>query len=153
MRASTLNLAIVMAVAAGLRFWSLDHGLPYSVGTDEFVLLERVVAMMRSGDFNPRFFEFGGLVFYAHLPIVVCQFLFGAMAGRWSSLEQVGPAHFYYGARVLTALLGVTTVFVLYQVGLRWGARHALLGAGLLAVMPLHVAESHHAHAEVTATS
>jgi 4-amino-4-deoxy-L-arabinose transferase-like glycosyltransferase len=29
-----------------------------------------------------------------------------------------------------------------YQIGLRWGARHALLGAGLMAVTPMHVAAS-----------
>jgi hypothetical protein len=35
-------------------------------------------------------------------------------------------------------------VLLLYQIGARWGSRHALLGAGLLAVAPLHVQASHY---------
>jgi len=31
-----------------------------------------------------------------------------------------------------------------YQAGMRWGARHALLAAGLMAVLPLHVRYSHY---------
>jgi 4-amino-4-deoxy-L-arabinose transferase-like glycosyltransferase len=152
MRVSTVNLAIVMAVAALLRFWALGHGIPGLVSADEAVLLEKVVAMIKAGDFNPRFFEYGGLIFYAHVPVVVGRFVLGAITGRWASLGQVGPADFYFGARLLTMVLGTATVFLLFQLGQRWGSRHALLGAGLLAVMPLHVAQSHYAHPDVPAT-
>ena len=41
-------------------------------------------------------------------------------------------------------MFGVATVFLVYQVGMRWGARHALLAAGLMAVLPLHVRYSHY---------
>lgn len=152
MQASTINLAIVLAVAAGLRFWALDAGIPDAVGAGEAALMGRIVEMVKTGDFNPRFFEHGGLFFYIHLPIVVAQFVTGALSGRWSSLAQVGPADFYLGARVLSALVGTATVFLLFQIGQRWGSRHALLAAGLLAVMPLHVAHSHYAQPDVLAT-
>src|SRR5256885_929964 len=38
-----------------------------------------------------------------------------------------------------SSLLGVVLV---HRIGMRWGARHALLAAGLMAVAPLHVAAS-----------
>jgi 4-amino-4-deoxy-L-arabinose transferase-like glycosyltransferase len=152
MRASPLNLFLVLGVAAVLRFWALGHGIPFAIGVDEPEVVGRVVAMMKSGDFNPRFFDYPGLIFYMHLPVVVGRFMLGALAGEWTSLNQVGASDFYLTARALTALLGTLTVYVLYQVGQRWGARHALLGAGLLAVMPMHVRESHYALTDVPAT-
>ena len=51
---------------------------------------------------------------------------------------------FYLWGRAVTATFGVATVFLVYQVGMRWGARHALLAAGLMAVLPLHVRYSHY---------
>ena len=46
----------------------------------------------------------------------------------------------------------MTTVYLVFQIGVRWGARHALLGAALLAVMPNHVRESHFVLTDVPAT-
>ena len=86
------------------------------------------------------------------LPVAIARFLTGAIGGSWHSLDQVSAAHFYLWARALTAALGTATVFLLFQIGLRWGARHALLGAGLLAVLPMHVRESHFVLTDVPAT-
>ncbi len=152
MRVSATNLALVMVVAAVLRFWSLGHGIPYAIGVDEPEIVARAVAMMKTGDFNPRFFDYPGLIFYLHLVVAIGRFIAGAMAGEWTSLAQADVTAFYLWSRGLTALFGTATVFVLYQAGLRWGARHALLGAGLLAVMPMHVRESHYALTDVPAT-
>lgn len=152
MRVSTVNLLLVLAVAAGLRFWALGHGIPYAIGVDEPEIVGRVVTMMKTGDFHPHFFDYPGLVFYMHLPVAVARFVLGAVGGEWRSLAGFSAADLYLWARALTALLGTLTVYVLHQVGLRWGSRHALLGAGLLAVMPMHVRESHYALTDVPAT-
>jgi 4-amino-4-deoxy-L-arabinose transferase-like glycosyltransferase len=119
---------------------------------DEPEIIDRVVAMMKSGDFNPHFFDYPGFIFYLHLVVAIARFLAGALGGAWSSLDQVGPAEFYLWGRALTAALGVGTVYLLYQIGGRWGARHGLLAAGLLAVLPMHVRESHFALTDVPAT-
>jgi 4-amino-4-deoxy-L-arabinose transferase-like glycosyltransferase len=108
--------------------------------------------MMKSGDFNPHFFDYPTLFFYLQLPVAIARFVFGAIGGSWHSLDQVSAAHFYLWARALTAAIGTGTVFLLFQIGLRWGARHALLGAGLLAVLPMHVRESHFVLTDVPAT-
>lgn len=142
----------VLAVAALLRFWGLGAGIPYAVGVDEPEVVDRVVQMMKSGDFHPHFFDYPGLIFYLHLPIVVLRFIVGAMEARWDSLGDVGPTDFFLWARATTALLGTATVYLVHAAGLRWGARHALLGAGMLAVMPLHVRESHFALTDVPMT-
>lgn len=152
MSVSKATLAAVLGTAAILRFWSLGFGIPYAVGVDEPEIMERVVNMMKSGDFNPHFFDYPTLFFYMQLPVAIARFLFGAIGGSWHSLDQVNASHFYLWARALTAAIGTATVFLLFQIGLRWGARHALLGAGLLAVLPMHVRESHFVLTDVPAT-
>ncbi len=151
-RPSATGLAWVLIVAALLRFWGLNNGIPFAVGVDEPEIMARVVAMLKTGNFNPHFFDYPGLTFYMQVPIAIARFLLGAIVGRWQSLDQVDTGDFYLWARALTAALGVATVFLTYQIGMRWGARHALLGAGLLAVLPMHVRESHFVLADVPAT-
>lgn len=148
----TLWLFVTLAVAALLRFWQLGAGLPYHTGADEPQIMVRVVTMMRTGDLNPHFFMYPGLIFYLHLPIAIVAYLVGTVRGAWHALAEVGPEGFYLWGRAATAALGVATVYVTHQIGMRWGARHALLAAGLLAVMPLHVRESHYLLTDVPAT-
>ena len=52
----------------------------------------------------------------------------------------------------MTASFGTATVFLVYQIGMRWGTRHALLAAALLALMPNHVRESHYVLTDVPMT-
>ena len=74
------------------------------------------------------------------------------MGGLWRSLEQAGPSEFYLWGRAVTALFGTATVFLVFRIGMRWGARHALLAAGLMAVLPSHVRESHYVLTDVPMT-
>jgi 4-amino-4-deoxy-L-arabinose transferase-like glycosyltransferase len=145
-------LLVVLAVAAALRFWALGHGIPYALSVDEPEVMLRVLAIMRTGDYNPHFFHYPGFIFYMHLPVAILRFVAGAAGGAWRSLEVVSPGDFYLWSRALTATFGVLTVLVVHQVGLRWGSRHALLAAALLAVVPLHVRESHYVLADVPMT-
>ncbi len=151
-RTPKVALAMVVAVGAVLRFWALGHGIPYAVGVDEPEIMNRVVHMMTTGDYHPHFFDYPTLYFYVELVVACVRFLAGATSGQWHSLSQVVPADFYLWARAVTALLGTATVVVVYVIGIRWGARHALLAAGLMAVLPLHVRESHYVLTDVPMT-
>lgn len=152
MRPSGFTLAVILAVAALLRFTALGSGIPFNIGVDEPEIMSRVVQMMRTGDFNPHFFDYPGLYFYVQLGVAILRFLAGATFGEWSALDQVDTADFYLWGRAVTALLGTLTVLLVYRVGMRWGARHAALAAGLMAVMPLHVRESHYVLTDVPVT-
>jgi 4-amino-4-deoxy-L-arabinose transferase-like glycosyltransferase len=151
-RPSVFTLAIIIVVAALLRFLALGSGIPFNIGVDEPEIMSRVVQMMRTGDFNPHFFDYPGLYFYLQLGVAVLRFLVGATTGEWNTLDQVDTPDFYLWGRALTALLGTLTVVLVYRVGMRWGARHAALAAGLMAVMPLHVRESHYILTDVPVT-
>jgi 4-amino-4-deoxy-L-arabinose transferase-like glycosyltransferase len=104
--------------------------------------MDHAVQMLKSGSLRPPFFDYPGLVFYLQLPVAGLRLLAGVITGEWTSLAETSASHFYLWSRAFTALLGVGTVFLVYRIGLRWGARHALLAAALLAVMPMHVRES-----------
>ena len=152
MRPSAFTLAVILAPAALLRFIALGAGIPFNIGVDEPEIMSRVVQMMRSGDFNPHFFDYPGLYFYVQLGVAVLRFLAGATLGQWSALDQVETSDFYLWGRAVTALFGTLTVLLVYRIGMRWGARHAALAAGLMAVMPLHVRESHFVLTDVPVT-
>jgi 4-amino-4-deoxy-L-arabinose transferase-like glycosyltransferase len=145
-------LAAIMALAAGLRFWALGHGIPFAVGADEPEIVGRVVTMMKTGDFNPHFFDYPSLYFYMQLVVSCARFIWGAMHGMWSSLTEVSPDQFYLWGRALTAALGTATVYLVYRIGLRWGMAHALVAAAFMAIMPNHVRESHFVLTDVPMT-
>lgn len=153
MRPSRANLALVLGAAAVLRFWALGHGLPYSPSVDEPEIVERALNMMRSGSLSPHpFYDYPTLYMYVQLAAYIVRFLIGALNGAWNSLGSVDSMTFYAWGRGVTALFGTATVLLVFQAGMRWGARHALLAAGLLAVMPLHVQSSHYVLADTPTT-
>src|SRR5690349_6027192 len=152
LRPSRVGLAFALLAAALLRMWSLGHGIPYSPGVDEPEIMDRAVRMIHTGDFNPHFFDYPSLYIYIQAVVAVGRFLLGAVRGEWASLAAATTSDFYLWGRAVTALLGTATVWLIYLGGLRWGARTALLAAALLAVMPLHVRESHYVLTDVPVT-
>ena len=144
MRPSRAGLAVVLATATALRYWDLGHGIPYALNVEEPEIVERALRMMKGGTLNPQFFDYGQLHIFIQLIVSIARFIVGSVTGAWSSLAEATSGSFYFWGRVVTAGFGVSTVFLAFRIGLRWGARHALLAAALLAVMPLHVQFSHY---------
>jgi 4-amino-4-deoxy-L-arabinose transferase-like glycosyltransferase len=142
-------LGAIVAVAAILRFWNLRSGVPYSLGVDEPEIMDRAVRMMKTADFNPHFFDWPSLTMYLQLAVSCLSFLWGSMHGTWNNLDQVTAANFYFAGRSLTAALGTGTVLVTFFAARRWGTATGLVAAGLMAVMPYHVRESHYVLADV----
>lgn len=152
MRVPAAALLGVLVVGAALRFWALGQGLPYLVGSDEPVMAGIALQMMRTGDFNPHFFDYPGLLIYLHLAIGCARFLWGAIQGTWHALGDMTQADLILWGRAATAAFGLATVLLVYHIGGRWGSRHGLLAAGLMAVLPMHVRESHYMLTDVPLT-
>ena len=149
---SRLGLVLALVAAAMLRFWALPQGVPFALGVDEPEVMERAVRMMKTGDFGPHFFDYPSFYMYVQAAVAVVRFVCGAMRGLWGGLAQAPTEAFYVWGRGVTAILGTATVWVVYRAGMRWGARTALLAAVMIAVMPLHVRESHYVLTDVPAT-
>ena len=152
MRKSTAMLAVIVLSAAALRFWSLGAGIPYAIGVDEPEIMDRAITMMRTGDFNPRFYDYPSFYIYLQMVVACVRFLAGSMSGEWFALADARPEQFYLWGRAVTAALGTATVALVYFIGLRWGTRYALVAASLMAVVPLHVRESHYVLTDVPVT-
>jgi len=60
----------------------LWQGLPSALDAGEPEIIERVVGMMKTGDYNPHFFGFPSLYFYVQLVIACANFLVHAATGR-----------------------------------------------------------------------
>lgn len=149
---SRVVLLIILVVAVLLRFWALGHGIPFALAVDEPEIIERAVNILRSGSLHPHFFDYPTLYIYVQAAVAGVRFLHGAMSGLWTGLDQAAAQDFYLWGRAVTAALGAATVLLVFQIGMRWGARHALLAAGLLAVHPLHVRQSHYVLTDVPLT-
>jgi 4-amino-4-deoxy-L-arabinose transferase-like glycosyltransferase len=84
--------------------------------------------------------------------VAIPRFIWGAIDGEWGTLAAAPSGAFYLWARAVTATLGTATVYLVYRCAKRWDEPTALVAAGIMAVMPLHVRESHFALTDVPAT-
>ena len=76
------------------------------------------------------------------------------MQGQWASLAEFDIAAVYQTGRALSAVIGTATVWLTYRIGrdLR-SAPLGLLAAAQLAVLPMHVRESHFILTDVPVTA
>jgi hypothetical protein len=124
----------LFVVAAGLRLWGINFGLPALYRPDEDVTVGRAMGIFH-GVLNPHFADWPHLYFYV-------------AAGWLAPLRLLGlvsdPASGYLGVRVLDALIGSLTVLLVFEFGRRaYGWLAGFFGAAALAVAFLHVRDSH----------
>jgi len=136
MRSSIVSIGVVMLVAALLRFWHLGRMVP---SHDEMQFVDPVLEVMRTGAYRPPILSRPTLPVYLLLAVSAIHFIWGALIGAWRTVADFTAADVLGWGRAFSALLGTAVVFVVYSIGMRWGARHALLGAGMMAVLPTHV--------------
>ena len=147
-------LAVILLAAAAVRLWAISAGVPHAANIDEPVIAGRVLRILATGDWNPHIFDYPTLVLYLHACVAILRFLAGASAGEWTSIDGFDVADLYLTGRVLTALLGVATVWLTYRIGRDAGSeRVGLLAAAQLAVLPMHVRESHFMLTDVPLTA
>jgi hypothetical protein len=133
----------VFIVAAGLRLWGINFGLPALYRPDEDVTVGRSMGVFH-GILDPHFADWPHLYFY--------------VAAAWlAPFRVVGlvqdQASGYLWVRILDALLGSLTVLLVFEFGRRaYGWLAGFLGAAALAVAFLHVRDSHFATLDVPLT-
>jgi 4-amino-4-deoxy-L-arabinose transferase-like glycosyltransferase len=146
-RLGRLALVLVVAGAAILRVWGLDHGLPHpSARPDEREVLE-ATRTFPAGDLHPRWFIYPSLYLYlvwlAGEAALAARRLWMPTPGYAEVLATSLPTLLLAG-RALSAAAGVATVVLTYVLGRRAGGPGAgLLAALLVAVNPLEVRDAH----------
>jgi 4-amino-4-deoxy-L-arabinose transferase-like glycosyltransferase len=154
-----IRLLAIVALAAGLRLWGIDFGLPETrAKPDEHRIVDLALGFF-SGDYDPGSFQYPSLYLYALHALYLVYFALGRAFGLFTgaadfvAAAHVGPTPFFLIARCLSAGLGALTVAVLHGIVLRLSDRRAAdLSAFFLAVAYLHVRESHFGVTDVAMT-
>ncbi|HEY3176307.1 MAG TPA: glycosyltransferase family 39 protein [Candidatus Polarisedimenticolia bacterium] len=163
-------LGAILAFALAVRLMQAYEGLPYLHHFDEPQVASTALQIMRSGDLNPHFFNYGSLLIYMNLGVDVLHYyhLMGQPeenAGSLGALDDIRTEHdtgwhwtishpsFYLWNRWLTALFGAGSVALVYFIGRAVGGGWAgLLAAAFLAGLPLHVEYSAYVTTDVPAS-
>src|SRR5262249_21514309 len=145
-------LLIVLAVALFFRLHALRWGLPDVL--EEATPLRKAWDMWGWGPagafhLNPHFFNYPTLTFYLQMIAQALLYAVLRLGGRipsnldFRALYVTDPSAFLIAGRLVTVLFAAGTVAVLYATGKRLGGTAGgLLAAGLLAVNPVHLAQS-----------
>jgi 4-amino-4-deoxy-L-arabinose transferase-like glycosyltransferase len=139
-------LAVILLGALALRIYGLRWALPdrTNLNPDENTVLG-IVAKMSWQDLDPGAYFYGGFFYEA------CVLVRSILQTLWPT---IGESSLVLAYRSVSALFGTATVAVLYLLLRRVAPAGSapLLGAAFLAVMPLHVWDSHFAVTDVTLT-
>ena len=150
-------LALILAVAFGLRLWGTNFGLPYVYKPDESFEVYRAVRLGMGG-FDFERWAKGGyyfLLFAEYGVYFVLLFVTGAVSGVWDFAMQfvADPSPFWKIGRATTAVLGTATVLLCWHHGRRMaGPWCGLAAAWFLAFSLLHVRSSHFITVDVPVT-
>ncbi len=160
-----LDVLLLSALAGVLRLWGIGFDLPHLYHRDEARYVTIPLQILKSGDYNPHFFNYPTFFFYLLSLAYIAYFLFMASRARIGSLdglvlpEQVlpnvvgratMPSQFLVG-RGFVALTGLLTVVLVYWITRRaYGRRAGLLAGLLLSFSPAHIRNSHFVAPDVT---
>jgi len=155
-----LLLLAILSAALAVRLERTSIGLPYVHNPDEIHVAGRAIEILKSGDWNPKYFDYPTLTTYLHTGVDAVHFVLlrSLPAGdpeRIDSLDAVvspisndglrvmAPSSFLRLNRAITAVISVCAIGLTYLLGSRLAGRSVgLLAAGLLAILPLHVEHS-----------
>ena len=149
----------VLALAAVVRVWGLDFGLPLPHARPDEVAIAGPALKCLLGNCRPETFYYPSLFIYAVAALYGAYFVVVAPLGWYPDLQafaassQGDLAPFLLIVRGVSALMGTLTVYWVYQLGTRAAGRAVgLVAGGFLALGFLHVRDSHFATSDVTMT-
>ncbi len=140
-------LLLILLAGLALRLYGIHYGLPHLYDSDEPDIVHRSIVILATRDFNPHWFGHPGtpaiyLVSALYAVLYIAGFVAGAFANTadFRVLYYTDPTLFYLSGRILFALIGTSTVLLLYSVARRlFNPRTGLIAAAFLALSPLHV--------------
>ena len=148
-RVSVRILVLLLVLAAFVRFWGLDWGLPHTYHIDEDKFGGTALRFFR-GDLNPHFFHVPTLYMYSLAGLWKIYYWVGRADGTFHDNRQFisyyidHPGTYYLIGRALSAVLSIGTILLLYLIGLRmYNPTVGLLAAIFLTFSLEHTTTSH----------
>ncbi len=128
----TLLLGLVIIIAASLRFYGINFGLPSNFHPDEVPKFNAIERMRAYGDLNPRYFLHPSVLLYTtYFSNFLRQLIFPTP--NWSET-------LILSGRYASAIAGIASVYLTYAIGRKlFNPWAGLFGAAILAVSPLHI--------------
>ncbi len=160
-------LAILLLVAFVLRVVGIGYGLPlwlvgdepaFIFGSFKMMELHTLIPAFHQADFISTFYYPPYLSYLYLLPFIavacVKYLFFSGTFGEFTQFLQTDLSVFFLVSRLISAMIGTATVYVVYRVGKNMFHREgtALLAAAFLAFSFLHVNFSHWGRHWVPAT-
>jgi tetratricopeptide (TPR) repeat protein len=118
-------LVLIILIGASLRLHNLNWGLPEVF--EEATPWRQAWGMwgFETGklDFNPHFFNYPALTFYIQWLGQALIYIFGRVAGTFSSTQDMlrafdaDPTRFFYVGRLITSCFGIASIYLLYKLG------------------------------------
>lgn len=159
-RGAVLAAALIVVFALWLRAPLINHGLPYLYDEDEGHHFNRVVQMLKTGDYNPHYFLKPALHFYLRLPVTAVAFLKSVERGEARQLDEIkttnrfGLAGYEFTSshpilvkynRAFSLLIALGVIICVIILAHRFGqAKVGVLAALFLALSPAHFSMSTH---------
>jgi hypothetical protein len=84
-----IGLTLILFVAAWLRLPFITAGVPFFSLEDEAHHFQRTVHMVKTGSFNPEYFNKPSLHFYLRMPVVAAAFVSAVKAGEIRRVDQM----------------------------------------------------------------
>jgi hypothetical protein len=156
-----LVLISILLFALLVRIFRAHHGLPYLYHWDEPQIASNALQMLKTGSFNPHFFNYGTLTIYINYFADVLHYLYlmGQPDSARSFLNSISEIQtlwdtkwhwtishpsFYYINRIVGVLFGTATVLVVYLISnnlfkYKWSS---FISAIAIAGMGAHVSSS-----------
>ncbi len=158
-RPPILVLAGIVVLAAAVRLWGLDFGLPHTQAhPDETFIIGLSLAML-GGQPPPPYYDYPWFFVWLSMAASLGYFVWGLAAGSFSSLAEMAASYelhwapFFLLNRLLSALFGTASVLAVYAIGTRLRNRIAGLTAALfLALAHIHSQNSHFGTTDVAMT-
>lgn len=152
-----MSSVLILLLAAGLRLWGIQFGLPELYHADEPIVVNHAL-YFGTGDFNPHFFNIPPLASYLLFAVYGVFYVAGKIIGQWSSAQQFAdfffrdPTSFYLIGRIM---LGVVPAVVSVWCLMVWMKKESFApvwkytGGVLFAVCFVHVSDAHYIYADM----
>ena len=156
---TAVGLSVILILALVVRLAGIQFGLPFALARPDEVTLVHAALNIGDKGFTPHYFNYPSL----HPSILAAAYLVYAILGQttgrpggFAGLARefaVDPTLLLLIDRVISACLGVATVWLVDAIGRRMAGRAVgLLSALLLALAYLHARESHFGTVDVPMT-
>lgn len=142
-------LVVVLALAAALRLYGIDHGLPFVYNPDEANIMARSLSVARGLD--PEYYLYPSFFFYFVFAVMGGLYLVGWVQGSYENVAAFqarffeDPTAFYLVGRLVGVVAALATIGLTYGLVRKHFGRTAARAASLfIAVAYFHVRDAHY---------